>query len=137
MRQSCGIQYRHCRTPAEYGRIRNRDSAWRHVDLHRPASGQQSAVEEINVWLIDHAQLLHCLPQIRGIHKCLRAVEVLCLKERDNLVRIVSPPKKMLLGETRLNALRQMRIVSALPLRKIPNLVPYEQEISHGNTPLN
>ena len=40
-------------------------------------AGTQSAIEKVDVRLVDHTQLLHCLSQIRGLDKCLCADVVL------------------------------------------------------------
>ena len=76
-------------------------------------------VEKIDVRLVKDAHVLHCLSQIRGLGKCLCSAEIRCLKKEDDFICIASAPKKMLLGEARLGALWQMRVVAALPFRKI------------------
>jgi hypothetical protein len=74
-----------------------------------------SAIEKVDVRLIEHAYLLHCLSQIRGLGKCLCALEILCLEKKNDFIRVVSTPKKVLLGKASLNALGKVGIVPALP----------------------
>src|SRR5258708_579351 len=75
----------------------------------------QPAIEKVEVWIIVCALLLHSLSQIHRFHKCLCAVLILCQEKKDNFIRVVSAPKKVILGKACFSALWQMSVVPALP----------------------
>ena len=57
-----------------------------------------STFEKVHVRFIHDAELLHRLSQVGGFGKGLRAVEILCLEKKDDLVRVASDLKNVLLG---------------------------------------
>jgi hypothetical protein len=59
----------------------------------------------VEVRLVQHAHFLHGLSQIRRLGKRLRAVEILSLEKKDDFIRVVSSPEKVLLEKARLDAL--------------------------------
>jgi restriction system protein len=97
----------------------------------RPSTG-----EKVEVGLVQDARLLHGRSQIRGLGKRLRAAEVLCLKQQDDFLRVVRTAQQVLLGQACLGAFGKVRVVRALPFRKVPYPVPYEQKTRHRSSPV-
>lgn len=83
-----------------------------------------SPVEEIDVRSIYYADFPHSFLKVRGLGKALRAGEILRLEKKDDFIRVISSPKKVLLPETGLNAFREVSVISALPFREIPDFMP-------------
>src|SRR5262245_64915225 len=90
-----------------------------------------SAVEEVDVRFVHNANPLHGFPQVGGLGEGLRTVEIFCLKQQDDFIRLLRSPKKVLLGESCFNAFWQVRVVSALPLREVPDFVPDKHVAGH------
>src|SRR5262249_3544664 len=62
-----------------------------------------SAVEEVDVRFVHNANPLHGFPQVGGLGEGLRTVEIFCLKQQDDFIRLLRSPKKVLLGESCFN----------------------------------
>src|SRR5262244_843084 len=90
-----------------------------------------SAVEEVDVRFVHNANPLHGFPQVGGLGEGLRTVEIFCLKQQDDFIRLLRSPKKVLLGESCFNAFWEVSVVSALPLREVPDFVPDEHVGGH------
>src|SRR5438034_5082528 len=81
-------------------------------------------VEEVDVWLVDHAGFLHPLTQVCGRGKRLRAIEILHFKKNDNLVGVIRITKQVLLCEPCLVANWLMGVVHGLPRVEVPDFAP-------------
>src|SRR5262249_436903 len=94
-----------------------------------------SAVEEVDVRFVHNANPLHGFPQVGGLGEGLRTVEIFCLKQQDDFIRLLRSPKKVLLGESCFTAFCEVSVVSAPPLREVPDFVPDEHVAGHKNPP--
>src|SRR6478735_309773 len=90
-----------------------------------------SAVEEVDVRFVHNANRLHGFPQVGRLGECLRTVEIFCLKQQDDFIRLLRSPKKLLLRKSCFNAFWEVSVVSALPLREVPDFVPDKHVAGH------
>ena len=81
-------------------------------------------IEEVDVWLVDHARFLHPLTEVYGRCKRLRSIEVLYFKKNDNLVGVIRITKQVLLREPCVVARWQMSVVRGLPRLEVPDFAP-------------
>ena len=106
----------------------------RHAGRRISPNGRKSlasAVDEVDVRFVHNANLLHSFPQVGRLREGLRTVEIFCLKQQDDFIRLLRSPKKVPLRKSCFNALWKVSVLSALPLREVPDFVPDKHVAGH------
>src|SRR5689334_12554316 len=103
----------------------------RAANLSERRESLASAVEEVDVRFVHNANLLHGFSKVARLGEGLRTVEIFCLKQQNYFIRLLRSPKKLLLRKSCSNAFWKVSVVSALPLREVPDFVPDKHVAGH------